>query len=466
MLPERVQRLFEPGSRAMQLARLFNDAGHELYLVGGSVRDAILNRTADDQDYDFATDARPEKVKELVGSWAQNLFTAGELFGTVGVVKDGHVLEITTYRSEVYRAESRQPAVEFSDSIEADLSRRDFAVNAMALRLQPGVPEPELVDPWGGLADLAAGVLRTPQSPEVSFGDDPLRMLRLYRFMATLGFTIDPAAAGAARDMAERLEIVSAERIRDEFSKLMLAPAPSAALMGLVEAGLAAHFIPEVPALALEEDPHHRHKDVLAHTLAVVDKTPPRLEIRLAALYHDVGKPDTREFGPGGQVSFHHHEVVGARLARRRLRALQYPKQVIKDVSQLVYLHMRPHTFKDGWTDRAVRRYVRDAGTQLEDLNLLVRCDVTTRNEKLERQIQRRIDDLEERITALREQEELDRLRAPIDGNAVMEYLGISPGPKVGEAMNLLLEYRIDEGPYSREEAFELLDGWVADGIL
>jgi poly(A) polymerase len=464
MLPDRVQRLFEPGSHAMALARLFDDAGHALFLVGGSVRDAILDRPHD--DLDFATDARPEAIKKIVAPWAQNVFTAGELFGTVGAVKEGHVFEITTYRSEVYREESRQPVVEFSDNIESDLSRRDFAVNAMALRLQPGKPEPELVDPWGGLSDLAAMVLRTPQSPEVSFGDDPLRMLRLYRFVATLGFSIDPSAAEAAREMAPRLEIVSAERIRDEFSKLMEAPEPSAALLGLVEAGLAAHFIPEIPALALEEDPHHRHKDVLAHTLAVVDKTPPRLEIRLAALYHDVGKPETREFGEGGLVSFHHHEVVGARLARRRLRALQYPKQVIQDVSKLVYLHMRPHTFKDGWTDRAVRRYVRDAGEQLEDLNLLVRCDVTTRNEKLQRTIQRRIDELEERIAVLREQEELDRLRAPIDGNEVMEYLGIPPGPKVGEAMNLLLEYRIDEGPYSREEAFELLDGWVAAGVL
>lgn len=464
MLPDRVQRLFEPGSLVMALARLFDDAGHELFLVGGSVRDAILDRPHD--DFDFATDARPEAIKQIVGGWAQNLFTAGELFGTVSVVKDGQVFEITTYRSEVYREDSRQPVVEFSDSIETDLSRRDFAVNAMALRLQPGQPEPVLVDPWGGLADLGGLVLRTPLSPEVSFGDDPLRMLRLYRFMATLGFTIHPAAGAAVRDMAARLEIVSAERIRDEFSKLMLAPVPSVALEGLVEAGLAAYFIPEIPALALEQDPHHRHKDVLAHTLAVVDKTPPRLEIRLAALYHDVGKPETREFVPGGQVSFHHHEVVGARLTRRRLRALHYPKQVINDVSQLVYLHMRPHTFKDGWTDRAVRRYVRDAGLLLEDLNQLVRSDVTTRNEKLQRSIQRRIGELEERIVVLREQEELDRLRAPIDGNDVMQYLGIDPGPRVGAAMNLLLEHRIDEGPFSPEEAHELLDQWVADGLL
>jgi poly(A) polymerase len=448
----------------MQLASLFDEAGHELYLVGGSVRDAILDRPHD--DYDFATDARPDAVKEIVSDWADNLFTAGELFGTVSVVKDGHVLEVTTYRSEVYREESRQPAVEFSEDIETDLSRRDFSINAMALKLRPGDPEPDLVDPWGGLADLGAMVLRTPLSPDISFGDDPLRMLRLYRFAANLGFEVDPAADEAARRMADRLEIVSAERIRDEFSKLLCAPAPAQALSGLVESGLADHFIPEVPALALQQDPHHRHKDVLAHTLAVVDKTPPRLEIRLAALLHDVGKPDTREFGPGGVVSFHHHEVVGARLARRRLRQLQYPKQVAQDVGQLVYLHMRPHTFKDGWTDRAVRRYVRDAGHLLEDLNLLVRSDVTTRNVKLEKTIQRRIDELEKRIEELREKEELDRLRPPIDGNDVMAHLGIEPGPKVGAAMELLLEHRIDEGPFTPEEAYELLDNWVSDGLI
>ncbi|MBT8217673.1 MAG: CCA tRNA nucleotidyltransferase [Acidimicrobiia bacterium] len=464
MLPTRVQRLFAPDSDAMALAGLFGEAGHELYLVGGSVRDAILDRAH--EDLDFATNARPEAVKDLVGTWSDALFTAGELFGTVSVVKGGHTYEITTYRSEVYRDESRQPSVEFADDIETDLSRRDFSVNAMALRLAPDVTEPELVDPWGGLADLGAMVLRTPLSPEISFGDDPLRMLRLFRFQATLGFEIDAAAAAAASAMSGRLTIVSAERIRDEFSKLMTAPEPSGALRGLVDSGLAAEFIPELPALGLAHDPHHRHKDVLAHTLAVVDKTPPELVIRLAALYHDVGKPETREFGPGGSVTFHHHEVVGARMTRRRLRALRYPKQIVEDVSQLVYLHMRPHTFKDGWTDRAVRRYVRDAGHQLDDLNLLVRSDVTTRNAKLERAIQRRIDELEDRIAELREKEELDRLRPPIDGNAVMSHLDIPPGPRIGAAMKLLLEHRIDEGPYSPEEAFELLDQWVEEGKI
>ena len=448
----------------MDLGALFGEAGHELYLVGGSVRDAILDRSHD--DLDFATDARPDDVKEIVGDWADGLFTAGELFGTVSAVKAGHVFEITTYRSEVYREDSRAPQVEFSDDIETDLSRRDFAVNAMALRLSPGSAEPQLVDPWGGLADLGAMVLRTPLSPEVSFGDDPLRMLRLFRFVATLGFAPHAEAVAAAAKMAERLSIVSGERIRDEFIRLMLAPAPSEALRGLVETGLAAHFIPEVPAMALEQDPYHRHKDVLAHTLAVVDKTSSRLELRLAALFHDIGKPDTREFEPGGVVTFHHHEVVGARMTRRRLRQLKFPKQVVRDVSDLVYLHMRPHTFKDGWSDRAVRRYVRDAGPLLEDLNELVRSDVTTRNARLERTIQRRIDELEERIDELRQQEEIDRLRPPIDGNDVMAHLGLTPGPRVGAAMKMLLEHRIDDGPYSPEEAYELLDQWVADGLI
>jgi len=464
MLPDRVKRLFEPDSHSMQLAGLFDAAGYELYLVGGSVRDALLGRPHDDSD--FATNARPEAVKKITADWADSLFTAGELFGTVSVLKDGHSFEITTYRSEVYREESRQPTVEFSNDIETDLSRRDFSVNALAVRLQPGADVPELVDPSGGLADLGSMTLRTPQEPEISFGDDPLRMLRLYRFSASLGFTIDPTAAQAVAEMAGRLAIVSAERIRDEFSKLMVAPAPSASLFGLVESGLAAEFVPELPALALEQDPHHRHKDVLAHTLAVVDKTPAELVIRLAALFHDVGKPDTREFGAKNQVSFHHHEVVGARMTRQRLRALKYPKQVVEAVNQLVYLHMRPHTFKDGWTDKAVRRYVRDAGPLLDDLNLLVRCDVTTRNEKLQRTIQRRIDDLEERIAELREKEELDSLRAPIDGNEVMKYLEWEPGPRVGVAMNLLLEHRIDEGPFTAEEAYELLDVWVEQGAI
>lgn len=462
MFPARVQQLLEPSSDAMQLAALFHQAGHELYLVGGSLRDFILGR--DHEDLDFATGARPPEIKEIVSEWAHDVFTAGEEFGTVGVIKGGLVLEITTYRSEVYPEDTRKPAVEFSNEIGEDLSRRDFTINAMALPLAPGPAEPQLVDPWGGLDDLGAGLLRTPQEPEVSFTDDPLRMLRLYRFMATLGFEIQEGVEAAVVGMADRLSIVSAERIRDEFSKLMIAAEPSRALAGLVESGLAEQFIPELPALGLEQDPVHRHKDVLAHTLAVVDKVEPDLVKRLAALFHDVGKPETRQFGTGRTVSFHHHEVVGARMTRKRLRNLKFPKKIVEDVSNLVYLHMRPHTFKMGWTDRAVRRYVRDAGPLLNALNELVRADVTTRNEKLQRQIHKRIDELEERIVDLRQREELDALRPPIDGHDVMKHLGIEPGRRVGAAMDLLLEYRIDEGPYTAEEAFELLDAWVKDG--
>ncbi len=323
-----------------------------------------------------------------------------------------------------------------------------------------------MVDPHGGLNDLATGVLRTPLAPEVSFGDDPLRMLRLYRFVATLGFSADGAATEAVKRMAERLEIVSAERIREELSRLIVGDNVAAALWGLVESGLAERFLPELPALGVAHDPYQRHKDVLSHSIAVVEKCPPRLEIRLAALLHDIGKPQTREFAEG-RVTFHHHEVVGARLAKARLRELRYPKRVVDDVSRLVYLHLRPHTFMMGWTDRAVRRYVRDAGHLLESLNTLVRCDVTTANEKRARQISRRIDELEEWIEALSKKEELDRLRPPIDGHQVMNRLGLQPGPLVGEAMDLLLEHRIDHGPYSEEEAFALLDDWArGKGIL
>ncbi len=347
--------------------------------------------------------------------------------------------------------------MEFSDSLEEDLSRRDFTVNAMALRL---LPEPEMVDPHGGLVDLGAGILRTPLDPEISFGDDPLRMLRLFRFVATLGFAPDAAAVKAATAMAERLSIISAERIRDELDRLIMGEHAVGALEGMVACGLADVFLPEVPALAVAQDPIHRHKDVLAHTLAVVGQCPPDRITRLAALFHDVGKPDTRDFGAGG-VSFHHHEVVGARMTKARLRALRYSREDVEAVSRLVYLHMRPHTFKMGWTDRAVRRYVRDAGELLDRLNALVRSDVTTRNEKKARQIRRRIDELEERITDLRQREELDAIRPPIDGHRVMEILGLDPGPEVGRAMDFLLEHRLDHGPYSEEEAEALLREWA-----
>ena len=439
-----------------QLAGLFADAGESLYLVGGSVRDALMGRDVAEIDFDFATSARPDRIAAILEGWADSVYRIGEAFGTIGAMKDGRSVEITTFRSEIYRDESRKPQVTYSDDIETDLSRRDFTVNAIALEL----PSFEPVDPYGGLQDLENKVLRTPLDPEISFGDDPLRMLRLFRFQATLGFAADVQAIAAVQRMAGRLSIVSAERIRDEFSKLMLAEAPGAALAMIVATGLSTYFVPELDKLAMAQDPEHRHKDVLAHTLAVVDRTRPDLVLRLAALFHDIGKPDTREFGPGG-VTFHHHEVVGARITRERLRALAYPREIVDDVSRLVFLHLRPHTLKLGWTDSAVRRYVRDSGHLLDRLNALVRADVTTANQKKQRQIQEGIDELERRIAVLSEQEELARLRAPIDGHDVMTYTGIGPGPMVGEIMDILLEKRIEEGPYTRKAAFEIVRDWA-----
>lgn len=456
MIPERLRWL--TAGAPDELARLFTAAGFEIYLVGGSVRDAVLGRTS--PDLDFTTNARPVDVKSTVSGWADDLYTMGETYGTIGAIKDGVQYEITTFRSEVYHSDSRKPEVTFGDSIEEDLGRRDFTVNAMALRL--GVDDPELIDPHGGVADIATQTIRTPSGPDVSFSDDPLRMLRLFRFMAQLGFSPNDEELEAVGRMGDRLEIVSNERIRDEFSKLVVGEWAAPALQLLIESGLADRFIPEIPALAMEQDPYHQHKDVLAHSIAVMAKTDADLVLRLAGLFHDVGKPATRRFD-GPRVSFHHHEVVGARMTRARMKELRYSKETIDDVAELVFLHMRPHTFKMGWTDSAVRRYVRDAGHLLEKLNQLVRCDVTTRNEKRARQIQRRIDELEVRIAELSAKEELAAMRAPIDGHAVMQYLRLEPGPQVGEIMSVLLEKRIDDGPYEPDEAFEVARQWAIE---
>lgn len=463
VIPKRLEFLVSADLPPAQLHDVFAGAGHQLYLVGGSVRDAFLERGLDDYtyDFDFATDARPDRIARLLEGWGDVVYSVGATFGTIAAVKGRWTVEVTTFRNEVYRDESRKPQVSFSDDIETDLSRRDFTVNAMALTLMDMVP----IDPFGGLSDLAGGVLRTPLDPRISFSEDPLRMLRLFRFQATLGFEPEAGTLAAVSEMGDRLDIVSAERIRDELSKLVVARTAGDALAGVVASGLADHFIPELPDLAMEQDPHQRHKDVLAHTLAVVDKTSDDLVLRLGALFHDIGKPETRQFGKDG-VSFHHHEVVGARLARRRLKALRYPREVVDEVSRLVFLHLRPHTLKMGWTDSAVRRYVRDAGPLLDRLNELVRCDVTTANPRRARAIQNRIDELEERIAELSQKEEISRLRPPIDGHQVMAYLGIGPGPNIGDIMELMLERRIDEGPYGAADAYAMVREWaMARGI-
>jgi poly(A) polymerase len=453
VIPERLQPILD---EVQPLADRFADAGHRLYLVGGIVRDLVLGRRVEHPDIDLTTDARPEATKRILNGWADAVWTQGERFGTIGAKKHGRTFEITTHRAEAYQPESRKPDVAFADVVEADLARRDFTVNAMALAL----PHPHLIDPFGGVDDLAAGRLRTPLAPHESFSDDPLRMLRAARFIAGYGLAPAPELVEAVRTMHHRIEIVAAERIRDELDKLLCVEDPSAGLWFLVDTGLSDEFLPELSNMRLEQDPIHRHKDVLAHTIAVVAKTRPVRDVRLAALLHDVGKPKTRSIGPGG-VSFHHHEVVGARMARERLQALRYPVEVVERVTRLVFLHLRFHGYRDDvWTDAAVRRYARDAGELLTDLNELVRCDCTTRNERKARELARRMDDLEARIAELQEKEELAAIRPDLDGRQVMERLGVGPGPVVGEALAMLLEARLDEGPLGEEEAYRRLDAW------
>jgi len=452
--PERLRPLVE---ETAELAERFAGAGHRLYLVGGVVRDAVLDRLVDADDLDFTTDAKPDQTEAILRSWADAVWVQGKRFGTIGGRKGRRLVEVTTHRAEVYLPESRKPEVAFAAAVEADLSRRDFTVNAMALAL-PGL---ELVDPFNGLSDLASTRLRTPLAPEVSFADDPLRMLRAARFIAGYGMVPEPELVEAVKAMHPRLAIVSPDRIRDELDKLLVVERPADGLWFLVATGMAQEFLPELPALALEQDPVHAHKDVLAHTVAVVDKASPDRLLRLACLLHDVGKPKTRAFGPGG-VSFHHHEVVGARMARDRMRALHYSNQDVDVVSRLVELHLRFHTYKMGWTDSAVRRYVRDAGDQLERLNELTRCDCTTRNKRRADELARRMDQLEHRIAELRQREELASIRPDLDGSQVMEHLGLAPGPLVGQALRFLLELRLDEGPLGEEEARRRLDAWWA----
>jgi len=458
VVPARLRAYYEDGSPTRELAALLTSAGYQCFLVGGVVRDALLDRTNPGADVDLTTDARPDEIERLAKDWADHLWLQGKRFGTIGCSKDGVAFEITTFRGDSYELDSRKPEVAFADDIEADLSRRDFTVNAMALSL----PEPRLVDPFGGASDLAARVLRTPLAPEISFGDDPLRMLRAARFVAGFAFEPVPELVEAITAMRHRLEIVSAERIRDELSRLLVVEDPSAGLWLLCSTGLSDEFLPELNAMRLEQDPIHTHKDVLAHTIAVVHNTEPQLRLRLAALFHDVGKPKTRSFADAG-VSFHHHEVVGARMTEERMRALKFPNDMTEQVTKLVYLHLRIHTYAMGWTDKAVRRYVRDAGDLLVDLNLLQRSDCTTRNQRKAAALGRRMDELEERIAELREREELDRIRPPLDGRQVMEFLGVAPGPVIGEALDFLLEVRLDEGPISDADAHARLTEWARE---
>lgn len=438
------------------LAERFTNAGYTLYLVGGVVRDLLLGREFNDEsDLDFTTDATPSETRSLLDGYADAIWTQGEKFGTIGAKVAGRSLEITTHRGEAYRPDSRKPDVTFSTKIADDLARRDFTINAMAMQL----PEPNLIDLFDGAADLHAKRLRTPLSPEESFSDDPLRMMRAARFIAGYGFEPDPALVEAATKMAERLDVVSPERIRDELDKLLVVEDPSLGLWFLANTGLADRFLPELTGMKLEQDPIHRHKDVLTHTIAVVKNTSPRKRLRLAALLHDVGKPATRAFGDNG-VSFHHHEVVGARMARDRMRALRYSNEDVAAVRKLVFLHLRFHTYGMGWTDSAVRRFVRDAGDELTDLIELTRCDCTTRNKRKAAELSARMDELEARIRALEEAEELASIRPDLDGEQIMAHLGIGPGREVGEALNMLLELRLDEGPLDQDEAYRRLDAW------
>ena len=450
------------------LGRMFTEAGEQIALVGGPVRDAMLGRSHN--DLDFTTSAHPDVTERLLKGWANATWDIGREFGTIAARHGQWQVEITTYRSEEYDASSRKPTVDFGDSLVGDLGRRDFTVNSMAISL----PGREFEDPFGGIVDLANRVIRTPHTPEQSFSDDPLRMMRAARFSAQLGFDVAPEVVAAMTSMAGRIEIISAERVRDELVKLVLAPYPRRGLTLLVETGLAAYVLPELPALQLERDEHHRHKDVYDHTLTVLEQSMdqeerlggPDFVSRFAALMHDIGKPKTRRFVDNGKVTFYNHDVVGAKLTRKRMQALRFSKDDIEQTSKLVELHLRFHGYGDGeWTDSAVRRYVRDAGDQLERLHILTRADCTTRNARRAERLRRVYDDLEARIARLSEEEELASLRPDLDGNQIMELLGIGPSPLVGKAYKHLLELRLDNGPMTPEAAEAALREWAAENL-
>jgi poly(A) polymerase len=459
--------LVERAPLASSLAAVFKERGFTLALVGGPVRDALLGRLGN--DLDFTTSAPPLESKKILQKWADNVWDTGIEFGTVAAKRGETTVEVTTYRSDSYSQDSRKPEVNFGISIEGDLSRRDFTVNSMALELTGATPQ--FIDPFGGLVDLAKKTLRTPGTPEDSFSDDPLRMLRAARFASQLNFQIAPDVLDAMKAMTDRLTIISAERIRDEMTKLLMSNNPRIGITILVDTGLAAIFIPEIPQLRLEVDEHHHHKDVYEHSITVLEQAialedrlgGPNLVIRLAALLHDIGKPKTRALIPGGGVSFHHHEVVGARLAKSRLKALRYSGEIIDDVETLIALHLRFHGYGDGeWTDSAVRRYVRDAGPLLDHLHVLTRADCTTRNARKAARLAATYDGLEDRIAVLMEEEELSKIRPDLDGGEVMQLLNLKPGAMVGKALDYLLELRMDQGPLGKERATELLHQWWA----
>ncbi|BCR79715.1 CCA tRNA nucleotidyltransferase [Arachnia rubra] len=449
------------------LAARFDKAGHRLYLVGGSVRDAMLGGIG--HDLDFTTSASPGETHAILSDFTPSTWDIGRDFGTIGAMKrEGDKewqIEVTTFRADAYEPGSRKPVVAFGERIEEDLVRRDFTVNAMAVDVVAG----EFVDPWGGLRDLADGVLRTPAPAEVSFSDDPLRMLRAARFASRLGFRVAPEVQDAMRDMAERITIVSAERVQGEFTGLLLTDSPREGLDLLVRTGVAEHFVPELPALRLERDEHMRHKDVYAHSLTVLEQAidlekarghEPDIVSRLAALLHDVGKPATRRF-EGSKVTFHHHDVVGAKLVSKRLKALKYSTAIVKSVAKLVELHLRFHGYGEAtWSDSAVRRYVRDAGDELERLHILTRADCTTRNRNKATRLRRNYEELEWRIDELAAQEEIKAIRPDLDGSQIMEILGIAPGPQVGKAYKFLLDHRMEHGPATQEEAKAILLDW------
>jgi poly(A) polymerase len=439
-----------------ELSTLFESGGYKLYLVGGTVRDALLGQLH--EDFDFTTDAKPEEIIEIVKPWAENLWLVGIKFGTVGLSKGHYKIEITTMRSEVYGGVTRHPEVEFDTDILYDLSRRDFTVNAMAVELPSG----QFIDPFSGRKDLKIKVLRTPMTPQQSFIDDPLRMMRAIRFVSTMGMRLSPDVEGAIALYRAELARVSAERIRDEFSKILTGREPAKALRLLLNTGLSDMFVPELANLKITQDPEYHHKDVLEHTLTVVENVEPDLVLRLAALFHDVGKPETRQI-IDGKVTFYNHDAVSAGIARRRLRVLKYPKAIIDDVTHLIYHHMRAYTYRMGWTDKAVRKYIKDAGELRDKLNALIRADCTTKNPRKMRKALDVLEELEARIVKLEEEEETAKMRPPIDGNDVMKYLGIPPGPQVGEVMRMLLDARLDGKIETPEEAYRMIDEWAGE---